>query len=82
MKNQIELSITPDEINLPGILSIKSCQELKVEPEKISAVIPLRKSIDARSKHIVFRILVDVYLDEKPEKKKPIIYNSVNSIKK
>ena len=82
MKNQIELSITPDEINLPGILSLKSSQELKLENEKISAVIPLRKSIDARSKHIVFRILVDVYIDEKPEEKKTIKYNPVTDVKK
>lgn len=82
MKNQIELSITPDEINLPGILSLKSSQELKLENEKISAVIPLRKSIDARSKHIVFRILVDVYIDEKPEEKKTIKYNPVTNVKK
>jgi uncharacterized FAD-dependent dehydrogenase len=82
MKKQIELAITPDEINLPEILSLKSSQELKLENEKISAVIPLRKSIDARSKHIVFRILVDVYIDEKPEEKKSIIYNPVNDDKK
>jgi len=82
MKNQIELSITPDEINLPEILSLKSSQELKLENEKISAVIPLRKSIDARSKHIVFRILVDVYIDEKPEEKKTIKYNPVTDVKK
>jgi hypothetical protein len=82
MKKQIELAITPDEINLPEILSLKSSQGLKLENEKISAVIPLRKSIDARSKNIVFRILVDVYVDEKPEEKKTIIYNPVKDVKK
>ncbi len=82
MKKQIELAITPDEINFPEILSLKSSQGLKLENEKISAVIPLRKSIDARSKNIVFRILVDVYVDEKPEEKKSIIYNPVKDDKK
>ncbi len=82
MKKQIELAITPDEINLPEILSLKSSQGLKLENEKISAVIPLRKSIDARSKNIVFRILVDVYVDEKPEEKKTIKYNPVKDVKK
>jgi hypothetical protein len=82
MKNQIELAISPDEINLQEILSIKSSKELKIDKEKISAVIPLKKSIDARSKNIVFRILVDVYIDEKPEEKKPITYNPVSDIKK
>jgi len=82
MKKQIELAITPDEINLPEILSIKSSQNLNIDKEKVSAVIPLKKSIDARSKHIVFRILVDIYIDEKPEEKKPIKYNPVVGNKK
>jgi len=82
MKKQIELSISPDEINLPEILSIKSSQNLNIDKEKISAVIPQKKSIDARSKHIVFRIFVDVYIDEKPEEKKPIKYNPVSGNKK
>jgi hypothetical protein len=43
MKKQIELAIAPDEISLPEILSLKASQGLKLENEKISAVIPLRK---------------------------------------
>ncbi|MBK7630426.1 MAG: FAD-binding protein [Ignavibacteriales bacterium] len=82
MKQQIELAITPDEINIPEILSTKASQEIKIDLEKISAVIPLKKSIDARSRHIVFRILVDVYIDENPEVKKTITYNPVLDSKK
>jgi uncharacterized FAD-dependent dehydrogenase len=82
MKKQIELALTPDEINLPEILLIKSLQDLKLDKEKISAVIPLKKSMDARSRNIVFRILVDVYIDEKPEQKKPIVYTPVDENKK
>ncbi|MDP2364331.1 MAG: FAD-binding protein [Ignavibacteria bacterium] len=78
MKKQIELAITPDEINLPEILSIKSSQNLNIDKEQISAVIPLRRSIDARSKNIVFRILVDVYIGESPtESYKKIDYKPV-----
>lgn len=82
MKKQIELAISPDEINLPEILLVKSSQNLNLDKEKISTVVPLRKSIDARSRHIVFRILVDVYIDENPEAKKPIIYIPVSDNKK
>ncbi|HMN25062.1 MAG TPA: FAD-binding protein, partial [Ignavibacteriaceae bacterium] len=82
MKKQVELEITPDEINLLEILSAKASQDLKIDLEKISAVIPLKKSIDARNKRIVFRILVDVYVDEKPEEKKSITYNPVSGSKK
>lgn len=82
MKKQIELSISPDEINLPEILLIKSSQKLNLDKEKISSVVPIRKSIDARSRHIVFRIFVDVYIDEKPDQKNTIIYNPVRDKKK
>ena len=82
MKKQIELAISPDEINLPEILLIKSSQNLSLDKEKISSVVPIRKSIDARSRNIVFRIFVDVYIDENPEDKKPIIYNPVFDNKK
>ena len=82
MKKQIELAITPDEISLPEILLIKSSQDLKLDKDNISTVIPLKKSIDARSRNIVFRILVDVYIDEKPEAKKPIAYNPVDDTRK
>jgi uncharacterized FAD-dependent dehydrogenase len=82
MKKQIELAISPDELNLPEILLIKSSQNLNLDKEKISFIVPLRKSIDARSRHVVFRILVDVYIDETPEKKRYITYNPVNNNKK
>ena len=82
MKKQIELAISPDEINLPEILLIKSSQNLSLDKEKISSVVPIRKSIDARSRQIVFRILVDVYFDEKPEQKKSIIYKPIGDNKK
>ncbi len=82
MKKQIELAISPDEINLPEILLTKSSQNLSLDKEKISSVVPIRKSIDARSRHIVFRILVDVYFDEKPEQKKSIIYKPIGDNKK
>jgi len=82
MKRQIELVISPDEINLPEILLTKSYQDLNLDKENISSVVPLRKSIDARSRHIVFRILVDVYIDENPEQKKQINYNPVGDYKK
>jgi uncharacterized protein len=82
MRKQIELAVTPDEIIIPKILSTKAAQEIKIDLEKISAVIPQKKSIDARSKKIVFRILVDVYIDENPEQKKSILYNPVLDSKK
>lgn len=66
MKQQVELAIKPDDILTDGILKITAAHQLKMDQEQISAIVPLRKSIDARSKKILFRILVDVYSDEVP----------------
>lgn len=83
MKTQVELSIKPDDINTPDILAVASANHLKISPEEISAVIPLRKSIDARSKKVVFRILADVYTNESPVIEKSVInYKPVSGNKK
>lgn len=79
MKKQIEINLTPDKISLPSILQSEASRRLSIPSEKISAVIPLRRSIDARSKNVVFRFLVDVYINEKPEVKNRVIqYNPVS----
>lgn len=79
MKKQIELVIRPEEIDLPELLLSKSAQLLGIPPEKISSVIPIKRSIDARGKFVVYRFYVDVFIDEKPEDtKKTIEYNPVN----
>ncbi len=83
MKKQIEITIRPEEINLPEILQIKSALILNVDKEKINAIVPQKKSIDARSKFPVFRYLLDVYVDEIPSlQNKAIQYNPVTSNKK
>lgn len=83
MKKQIEIAIRPEEIDQPDILLLKTSQHVQIDKEKISAVIPLKRSIDARSKFPVFRFLLDVYIDEKPlEQQKVIKFNLVSNNKK
>jgi uncharacterized FAD-dependent dehydrogenase len=83
MKQQIELSIKPDDILFEGILKTTAANQLKMDQVQISAVVPLRKSIDARSKKIVFRILADVYTDEIPNEQSRLInYQPVKEDKK
>lgn len=83
MKKQIEIAVRPEEIDHPDILLLKTSQHLQIDKEKISAVIPLKKSIDARSKFPVFRFLLDVYVEEKPfEQLKVIKFNPVSNNKK
>ncbi len=67
MKKQIELLIPPDKINIPGILQSIAAKRLSVPPEAIRAVIPLKRSIDARTRNVVFRLMVDAYINEIPQ---------------
>ena len=83
MKKQIEIIIPPEHLNNKNILYTFAAQKLKFELADISAVIPLRRSIDARGKRAVFRILADVYINEKPEEiDDKILFNPIKSDKK
>ncbi|MGD9162057.1 MAG: FAD-binding protein [Desulfobacteraceae bacterium] len=66
MKKQIELSIYPDKLFDRDLHKKNAVQKLKVDINDITALIPLRRSIDAR-KAPVYRILYDIYINEKPD---------------
>lgn len=66
MKKQIELSIPPEKILVDSILRFEAAKVLSVPSENITSVIPLKRSIDARTKNVVFRFLVEVYINENP----------------
>lgn len=79
MKKQIELSIPPEKISVGSILQTEAAKVLSVPVKNISAVIPLRRSIDARTKKVIFRFLVDVFINEKPSVQSRIInYETVS----
>ncbi|MFI5237633.1 MAG: NAD(P)/FAD-dependent oxidoreductase [Ignavibacteriales bacterium] len=83
MKKQIELKLYPEQLDLPNILLEKSSQLLKIDKEKISAVIPIKRSIDARKNNVVFHYLVEAFIDETPSGQQRIInYTPVDSNKK
>lgn len=66
MKQQIEIVIPPEKIGDRDYQKQTASQKLKIPVEEITAVIPVKRSIDARRKEPVYRILVDVYINEKP----------------
>ncbi len=83
MIKRIELSIPPEELNNHSFIVKKSSSILHVKSEKISALIPIKRSIDARSRNVVYRISFDAYIDEKPkEKSKFINYKPVYNDRK
>ncbi len=65
MKKQIELAVNPDKIGDRDHHKRVAAHQLGVDEDAISAIIPVRRSIDAR-KAPLFRIVYDVYVDESP----------------
>lgn len=82
MKKQIEIVIPPDFLNDKEYLYNAAAGKLNLVPEELSAVVPVRRSVDARSKNPVFRLLADVYLNENPAAEENYIYNPVKKNEK
>ncbi|MCX6151925.1 MAG: FAD-binding protein [Ignavibacteriales bacterium] len=83
MIKQIELSVLPREAFDLETLKILAAQKLKLNPQEINAVLPRRRSIHARRSQPVYKIIADVFINEKPSEELPkIIYNPVNKNKK
>ncbi len=69
MIKQIELPIPPEHLHNEEAQKQSAAKILRISAKDITALIPLRRSIDARQKP-VFKILFDVYIEEMPQKKK------------
>ncbi len=83
MIKQIEIVLPPEFLHDKNYLYGKAAEKLKVNVAELKAVVPLRRSIDARKKQPVFRILSTVYVNEQPQKTdEKIIYQNVKGIKK
>jgi hypothetical protein len=82
MKQQIEIFIPPEKINEESFFRYIASRKLGVKPEEITAIVPVRRSVDAR-KAPVFHMFVDVYIGEHPSEDRPkYVYNPVTDKKK
>jgi hypothetical protein len=66
MIKQIEIVVPPEKIIDKTFLYTETAHQLKLNPLEIKAVIPQKRSIDARSRVPVYRILCDVFVNEAP----------------
>ncbi|MFH4968609.1 FAD-dependent oxidoreductase [Gaetbulibacter sp. M240] len=66
MIKNLQLRISLEEEAQSGNLKAKAAQKLGVKTKDINAVKVLRKSIDARTPHIVFNYKIAVYINENP----------------
>jgi uncharacterized FAD-dependent dehydrogenase len=82
MKKQTELIIPPEKLHDKEFLYSTAAGALNLSVEEIYSVVQLRRSIDARRKQPVYRILSEIYVNEAPVPEKKIIYESVKTDKK
>lgn len=64
MVKEVELVLLPSEATDPVLINAKAASALKISPEKISQLKILKRSIDARGKQVVYRLKVNVYIQE------------------
>ena len=62
MIKQTELVIPPENLNDKDFFYKSASEKLKLNPSEITAVVSVKRSIDARSRNPVFRILCNVFI--------------------
>ena len=82
MKQTIEVTLLPSTANDDDLIKQFFASELRVMPDDITAINKLRRSLDARSKQPVYKLLAEVYINENPPVESPVIvYTPVSSDK-
>ncbi len=69
MKKRIELNIPPEELFNEYYFKVMTARKLQINSEDISSIQIKRRSIDSRKKP-VYRLMVDVYINENPAQEK------------
>lgn len=77
MQKDIEITIAPEESGLDEQLIKRLAAALKLDASRIQGFKILKRSIDARSRKVIFRLQVKVFIDEE-EKTEPFAINYQN----
>ncbi|MFT4569394.1 MAG: putative FAD-dependent dehydrogenase [Hyphomicrobiaceae bacterium] len=72
MHRDIEIRIPPEQADDKLVLQKAAARKIGVSPSRITAVVPIRRSIDARKRPIVFMFRVRVWVDEPPAPEAPL----------
>lgn len=82
MQKEIEITIAPEHIANEQIILQNLSRALKVDASTIKHHEVLKRSIDARSRKVIYRLQVRAYIDEVPSKENPSIkYKKLNDAK-
>ena len=83
MIKEIEILVPPELLPNKDFLYSETAYKLKLDLSEVKAVIPIRRSIDARRSKPVFKILARVFINEPPQEMYPKInYIPVSSKEK
>lgn len=66
MQKEIELAIAPERIEDDNYILIQGSKALTINGERIKGFKIRKRSIDARSRHVVFRARIIFFIDEEP----------------
>lgn len=66
MQKEIEITIAPEHVSNELVILQNLARALKVEPSTIKHHQILKRSIDARSRKVIYRMQVRAYIDEVP----------------
>ncbi len=69
MIHEIQLRLTPREASSETFYRDKAAQKLNISTNTITACIIKRRSIDARKHQVVVDVLMDVFVNEEPQKR-------------
>lgn len=66
MIKEIELVLLPEHATDENLIHQNACKFLNISTERIKSVQILKRSIDARGRKVVYRLKVNVFIDEVP----------------
>nr|WP_121270851.1 FAD-binding protein [Pedobacter schmidteae] len=66
MQKEIEITLAPEEIGVEAVLKSKLSSALKIDQLRINGHQIIKRSIDARSRKVIYRLQVRVFIDEVP----------------
>ncbi len=83
MIQDLELVLSPEEINRKNILLYESAYKLQLDLSDIQGVVPLKRSLDSRGEKPVYRVIVRAFVNEPVQEVFPSVsYSPVKGEKK
>ncbi|MBB2145557.1 FAD-binding protein [Pedobacter sp. LMG 31464] len=82
MQKEIEITVAPEHVANEQVILQNLARALKIEISAIKQHKILKRSIDARSRKVIYRLQVRAYIDENPiAEDNTLIYNKVTAAK-